>query len=170
MPAIISPSAQHKEVLKYQFKNVEKIPTKIWEDSRDASRHIAQSIALAMRQKQQDGEMIVLGLATGSSPVKVYEELVRLHREEKLSFQNVITFNLDEYYPMMPEAQQSYVRFMREHLFDHVDIKPGNIHIPDGTVPMEEVKAYCEAYEKKIDSVGGIDIQLLGIGRTGHIG
>lgn len=170
MPATTPTAAHRNEVLKYQFKNVEKIPTKIWDESRDASRHIAQSIALTIRQKQQDGESVVLGLATGSSPVKVYEELVRLHREEKLSFQNVITFNLDEYYPMSPEAQQSYVRFMREHLFDHIDIPKENIHIPNGTIPMEEVKAYCEAYEKKIDLVGGIDIQLLGIGRTGHIG
>lgn len=159
-----------EEVLKYQFKNFERIPVKIWDDSKEASLHIAQSIALAIRQKQQDGEPIVLGLATGSSPIKVYQELVRMHKEEKLSFNNVITFNLDEYYPIVPEAQQSYVRFMNEHLFDHVDIQKENIHIPDGTIPIEEVKNYCDQYEKEIDDLGGIDIQLLGIGRTGHIG
>lgn len=159
-----------EKVLKYQFKNYERIPVKIWDDSKDASLHIAQSIALAMRQKQQDGEHIVLGLATGSSPVKVYQELVRMHREDGLSFQNVITFNLDEYYPIAPEAQQSYVRFMNEHLFNHVDIPKKNVNIPDGTISIDQVKDYCDQYEKKIDNFGGIDIQLLGIGRTGHIG
>lgn len=158
------------EILKYQFKTVEKIPTKIWEDSREASQHVARSIALAIRQRQQEGEHIVLGLATGSSPIKVYDELVRLHKQESLSFYNVITFNLDEYYPMQPDAQQSYVKFMREYLFDHIDIKPENIHIPNGTLPLDQVSKFCEDYEKKIRSYGGIDIQILGIGRTGHIG
>ena len=158
------------KVLKYQFKSFEKMPTRIWKDASEASIHVARSIALAMRQKQQEGENIVLGLATGSSPIKVYNELVRMHKEEGLSFQNVITFNLDEYYPMQPNMEQSYVHFMKEYLFDHIDIKPENINIPDGTVSMEEIDAYCEAYEKKIDFYGGIDIQLLGIGRTGHVG
>jgi glucosamine-6-phosphate deaminase len=157
-------------VLKYQLKSFENLPVKIWENSKDASVHIARSIALAIRQKQQDGETIVLGLATGSSPIKVYEELVRLHREENLSFKNVVTFNLDEYYPMKPDAQQSYVRFMHEYLFDHIDIPREHINIPDGTLPIEAVEDYCRAYEKKIEQLGGIDIQLLGIGRTGHIG
>jgi glucosamine-6-phosphate deaminase len=156
--------------LKYQLKTLEKMPVKIWNDPGEASKHVARSIALAIRQKQQEGEKIVLGLATGSSPIKLYDELVRMHREEGLSFQNVITFNLDEYYPMKREAEQSYWRFMHEYLFDHVDIPKENIHIPDGTQPMESVGAYCEKYEKLIDLYGGIDIQILGIGRTGHIG
>ncbi|MCC7467173.1 MAG: glucosamine-6-phosphate deaminase, partial [Saprospiraceae bacterium] len=156
--------------LKYELKTFEKLPVKIWDEPAEASRHVARSIALAIRQRQQDGEKIVLGLATGSTPIKVYEELVRMHKEEGLSFHNVVTFNLDEYYPMPREARQSYWRFMHEYLFDHIDIKPRNIHIPDGTVPMEEVAAYCERYEKMIEMAGGIDIQLLGIGRTGHIG
>jgi glucosamine-6-phosphate deaminase len=156
--------------LKYELKSFEKMPVKIWEDSLEASRHVARGIALAIRQRQQDGEKIVLGLATGSSPIKVYEELVRMHKEEGLSFQNVVSFNLDEYYPMEKNARQSYWRFMHDYLFDHVDIRPENIHIPDGTLSMEEVATYCENYEKQIDLVGGIDIQLLGIGRTGHIG
>jgi glucosamine-6-phosphate deaminase len=158
------------EYLKYQLRSVEKIPTKVWEDSREASKHVARSIALAIRQRQQEGEHIVLGLATGSSPIKIYEELVRMHKEEDLSFHNVVTFNLDEYYPMQPEAQQSYVRFMREYLFDHVNINWEQVHIPDGTIPLEKVEQYCKEYEKKIETYGGIDIQLLGIGRTGHIG
>jgi len=156
--------------LKYELKTFEKLPVKIWDDALEASRHVARSVALAIRQRHQEGEQIVLGLATGSTPIKVYEELVRMHKEEGLSFQNVITFNLDEYYPMAREARQSYWRFMHEYLFDHVDILPENIHIPDGTVPMEKVAQYCEKYEKQIDLAGGIDIQLLGIGRTGHIG
>ena len=160
----------NSNLLKFQLKSFEKIPTKVWEDSREASAHVARSIALAIRQKQQDGENIVLGLATGSSPIKVYEELVRMHKEEGLSFSNVITFNLDEYYPMHPEAEQSYVHFMNEYLFDHIDIPQENINIPDGTIPLEKVEEYCKAYDKKMEDLGGIDIQLLGIGRTGHIG
>jgi len=156
--------------LKYQYKSCENIPVKIWDDSKSGCNHVARSIALAIRQKQQDGEKIVLGLATGSSPIKVYEELVRLHREEGLSFRNVVTFNLDEYYPMAPDAQQSYVRFMKEYLFDHVDIPKEHIHIPDGALVMQDVDAFCRQYEKKIQEHGGIDIQILGIGRTGHIG
>ncbi len=156
--------------LKYELKTFEKLPVKIWESAADASKHVARSIALAIRQRQQDGESIVLGLATGSTPIKVYEELVRMHKEENLSFYNVTTFNLDEYYPMPREARQSYWRFMHEYLFDHIDIPAQNIHIPDGTIAMEDVAHYCENYEKQIDLAGGIDIQLLGIGRTGHIG
>ena len=159
-----------KTKLKYQIENLERLPLKIWEDSASASIHVAHSIALAIRQKQQEGEKIVLGLATGSSPIGVYKELVRLHKEQDLSFKNVVTFNLDEYYPISPDSEQSYVRFMHEYLFDHIDIDPANIHIPDGTIEMEAVDAYCHAYEEKIDQHGGIDIQILGIGRTGHIG
>ena len=102
--------------LKYQLKNLEQLPVKVWDDSTEASNHIAKSIALAIRQKQQDGSHIVLGLATGSSPIGVYKELVRMHKEENLSFSNVITSNLDEYYPMEPNAQQSYVHFMNEYI------------------------------------------------------
>ena len=109
-------------------------------------------------------------MATGSTPITVYAELVRLHREEGLSFKNVITFNLDEYYPMSPNSQQSYVHFMNEHLFDHVDIPRQNINIPNGMLKREEISDYCAAYDRKIEQVGGIDIQILGIGRTGHIG
>lgn len=159
-----------QKVLKYQLKSFEKLPIKIWDDSKDAAVHVAQSIALAIRQKQQEGEKVVLGLATGSTPIRVYNELVRMHREEGLSFRNVITFNLDEYYPMAPDAAQSYVYFMNEYLFNHIDILPENVHIPDGTVALEDVNDYCEQYEKKIKLAGGLDIQLLGIGRTGHIG
>ncbi len=158
------------DLLKYQLRSFEKVPVRIYENSFEASKHVARSIALAIRQKQQENESIVLGLATGSTPIILYHELVRLHREENLSFANVITFNLDEYYPMQPSDSRSYVRFMHQHLFDHIDIDPKNVHIPSGTVSMDKVGLYCIEYEEKIDAVGGIDIQVLGIGRTGHIG
>ncbi len=156
--------------LKYQLKSFEKIQIKLWDNPDEGALHLARYIALCIRQKQQDNEHIVLGLATGSSPIKIYNELVRMHREEGLSFSNVITFNLDEYYPMKPDANQSYVRFMNEFLFNHVDINPANVHIPNGDIPMDYVENFCQEYEKKIDMLGGIDIQILGIGRTGHIG
>ena len=148
----------------------EHIPIAIFPNSSDASQAVANEIAQLIRKKQETGKLAVLGLATGSTPKEVYRELVRMHQEEGLSFQNVITFNLDEYYPMEPDALQSYVHFMKAHLFDQVDILPENYHIPDGTIPQHEVAAYCEAYEQKIEAAGGIDIQLLGIGGTGHIG
>lgn len=148
----------------------EKIPTRIIGDYKEVARRVAGEIADLIKTKQKKGETAVLGLATGSTPTNVYAELVRMHKEEGLSFSNVVTFNLDEYYPMKPDSLQSYVRFMHEHLFDHIDIKPQNIHIPDGTTPREKLNEYCLSYEKAIENAGGIDLQLLGIGRTGHIG
>jgi len=142
----------------------------VFEKSSDASIEIAQLIANTIKAKQAKNQPCVLGLATGSSPIKVYAELVRLHEEEGLSFANVVSFNLDEYYPMKPDALQSYVYFMQQHLFDHIDIKPENIHIPDGSIAIEDVPSFCNKYEQQIDALGGLDIQLLGIGRTGHIG
>ena len=146
------------------------LPVSVYPDSEAASAAVAQQIASLIRAKAAAGQSCVLGLATGSSPTRVYEELVRLHREDGLSFQNVISFNLDEYFPMAPDSLQSYARFMREYLFDHVDIRPENVHIPDGTVAPTEVADYCRRYEAAIVAAGGIDLQLLGIGRTGHIG
>ena len=148
----------------------EKIPTVIYSDSADASVAVAHEIAELIREKDELGKNAVLGLATGSTPIRVYDELVRLHKEEGLSFKNVITFNLDEYYPIEPNSLQSYVRFMNEHLFDHIDIPEESVHIPDGTIAEDQVHKYCEQYEQKIKDAGGLDIQLLGIGRTGHIG
>jgi glucosamine-6-phosphate deaminase len=148
----------------------ERIPLRVFHDPAEASRHVAAEIATLIRIRQREGRRTVLGLATGSSPMTVYEELIRLHREEGLSFKGVTTFNLDEYVPMDPGALQSYRRFMQEHLFDHVDMDPAEIHIPDGTLPVGEIPAACEAFEEAIHAVGGIDLQLLGIGRTGHVG
>ena len=148
----------------------EKLPVTVYPDPHIASKQVARRICELIRRKQQNGETTVLGLATGATPVGVYAELVRLHREEGLSFQNVLTFNLDEYYPMRPTAPQSYVTFMNENLFDHIDIPKENINIPNGTLPLEEIPAFCLAYERKIEDLGGLDLQILGIGRTGHIG
>ncbi|MCY2929376.1 MAG: glucosamine-6-phosphate deaminase [Planctomycetota bacterium] len=148
----------------------ERIPTQVFTAAHEATMAVANAIADLIRLKASQNAMCVLGLATGSTPMSVYNELVRMHRQDALSFANVVCFNLDEYYPMQPRELQSYVRFMREHLFDHIDIKPENVHIPDGTVALSEVQAYCDSYEQAIAAAGGIDLQLLGIGRTGHIG
>lgn len=153
-----------------EHQQFEKIPTQIFPTAPSASEYVAQEIADLIRERANSGRNVVLGLATGSTPTRVYDELVKLHREEGLSFANVITFNLDEYYPIQPDSLQSYVRFMNEHLFDHIDIKPENANIPDGTIDRNDVFEYCRQYEQKIVDAGGIDIQLLGIGRTGHIG
>ncbi len=148
----------------------EKLPVSVYGSKQEASVAVAARIATLIRDKQARGEQAVLGLATGVTPIAVYAELVRLHRQEGLSFKDVITFNLDEYYPMKPDAAQSYVTFMYEHLFGLVDIDKANVHIPDGTVDKDEVVAFCLDYERQIEELGGLDLQLLGIGRTGHIG
>ncbi|MBN2682694.1 MAG: glucosamine-6-phosphate deaminase [Bacteroidales bacterium] len=151
-------------------KQFEKIPLEIYENSRLAFKAVAKEISKEIKSKAAKGKNCVLGLATGSSPVSVYNELVRLHKEEDLSFANVVSFNLDEYYPMPKDSLQSYFRFMHEHFFDHVDIKKENVFIPDGTIEEGKVSEYCDWYEEKIAENGGIDLQILGIGRTGHIG
>ena len=156
--------------LSYIEKTVEKLSVLIKDDQLEGAKEIASIIADLIMQKQAKGEFAVLGLATGSSPIKVYQELIRLHKIEGLSFKNVITFNLDEYYMMTPDNEQSYFYFMHKHLFNHIDILPENIHIPDGSLPIKDVSALCAEYESKIRKAGGIDIQLLGIGRSGHIG
>jgi glucosamine-6-phosphate deaminase len=148
----------------------EKLPVTVYPDQKKASVAVAHRIAEVIKSRSASKQRAVLGLATGVTPIGVYNELVRLHREEGLSFKNVITFNLDEYYPMEATAVQSYVTFMNENLFDHIDIDKANIHIPDGTLPEEQVAAFCVDYEKQIEAVGGLDLQILGIGRTGHIG
>ncbi|QDT11611.1 glucosamine-6-phosphate deaminase [Planctomycetes bacterium K23_9] len=148
----------------------ERLPTRIFSRASQASAVAAREIADLIRWKAGEGKRCVIGLATGSSPVGIYDELVRMHREEGLSFQNVVTFSLDEYFPMQPDELQSYVRFVHEHLIDHVDIDPANVHIPDGSLPKAEVQRYCQQYEQQIIDAGGIDIQILGISKTGHIG
>ena len=148
----------------------EKLPVSVYDDEHIASKMVAKRIADLIIRKQEEGTIAVLGLATGATPVEMYAELVRMHQEEGLSFKNVITFNLDEYYPMQPTANQSYVIFMYENLFDHIDIPKENIHIPEGTLKQSDIASYCLEYENKIGELGGLDLQILGIGRTGHIG
>lgn len=148
----------------------EKIPVSIFPDENQASIYVARRIANLINSNNLIAKTTVLGLATGSTPIKVYKELIRLHKDEGLSFKNVITFNLDEYYPMKSDSAQSYVTFMNENLFNHIDIDKSNIHIPDGTLGENEIVNFCLSYEKKISEYGGIDLQILGIGRTGHIG
>ena len=148
----------------------EKIHSVIFDDSKNGSLAIAKEISDLIRNKQKQNKNCVLGLATGSSPISLYHELVRMHKEDGLSFKNVICFNLDEYYPMSGNDVNSYHHFMNVHLFDHIDIQKDNINIPNGTVKKEEINNYCSKYEEKIVNEGGIDFQLLGIGRTGHIG
>ncbi len=148
----------------------EKIEVKIYPTAVDGSVYAAQQMASLIKQKASKGEMVVLGMATGSTPIKMYAELVRMHREEGLSFKNVITFNLDEYYPIDKDAYQSYWSFMHRNLFNHIDIDPKNIHLPNGNAPKAEMKNYCASYEQAIEAAGGIDLQILGIGQNGHIG
>lgn len=157
-------------VISAEYHQFEKIPTNIFEDSKQASIYVANEIASTIKKNSEQDTHTVLGLATGSTPTQVYDELVRLHKEDGLDFSRVYTFNLDEYYPMQPESLQSYVKYMKEYLFDHVNIPEEHIHIPDGTLSKDEIISFCENYEKKIANLGGLDIQILGIGRTGHIG
>ena len=165
-----------KSLLEYKAPGIfeetryEKLHNVIVKSSTEGSKLIANSIALLIKEKQGQNKMCVLGLATGSSPLSIYRELVRLHKEENLSFENVISFNLDEYYPLAKEDVQSYHYFMHSNLFDHVNIKPENINIPSGEVSPDKLRISCISYEEKIKSVGGIDLQILGIGTNGHIG
>lgn len=163
-------SIEYRPVGQFEETRFEKIHNVIFSDSNQASIKVAEEIAALIKKKQKEGKNCVLGLATGSSPIRVYEELVRMHKEDGLSFSNVITFNLDEYLPMERDNRQSYWYFMHEHLFNHIDIPAENIHIPDGTILGGNVIDYCLSYEKAIKKAGGLDFQLLGIGRTGHIG
>jgi len=149
---------------------LERIRTVVFDRHADLARHVAERIAAIVRERSADGRRTVLGLATGSTPIGVYRELIRMHREEGLSFRSVTTFNLDEYWPMPPSSTHSYHRFMWENFFSHVDIDRAAVHIPNGDTPREDIEQACAAYEEAIRDAGGIDFQLLGIGKSGHIG
>jgi glucosamine-6-phosphate deaminase len=153
-----------------EYEQRERIPTEIWANANEACCAVAAEIAALIRANDRAGRPTVMGLATGSTPVRLYQQLVRLHCEEGLSFRRVITFNLDEYYGLPRTHPESYRRFMQEQLFDHIDIPAENTHVPDGMIPRAEVFAWCRRYEEDIHAAGGIDLQILGIGRTGHIG
>jgi glucosamine-6-phosphate deaminase len=148
----------------------EKVLVNVMDSAKTASEMVAKRIGELIREREAEGKKVVLGLATGSTPLMVYNELIRMHRDEGLSFKNVVTFNLDEYYPLQPDHPESFHHFMWERLFKHIDILPENIHIPVGNIKRDEVEPFCKAYEQQIKNQGGIDLQLLGIGRTGHIG
>src|SRR3954449_11121703 len=142
-----------------------KIPTLVFPTSSQVARHVALMIESLIRQNNSAGRPTVLGLPTGSTPTGLYRELIRLHREQGLDFSRVITFNLDEYYPMAPDNPHSYRRWMDETFFNHVNIPPQNINIPDGTIPLNEAEDFCLRYEQKIRRAGGLDLLILGIGR-----
>ena len=148
----------------------ERIHTVIFDNKENAELLIAQEIIKLIQKNNKKNKKTVLGLATGSSPKGVYNNLIELHKKEKVSFKNVVTFNLDEYYSISKDHKQSYHQFMDENLFNHVDIDIDNIHIPDGNLDKKMIDNFCKEYEKKIKSYGGIDIQILGIGANGHIG
>ncbi|MEC7415554.1 MAG: glucosamine-6-phosphate deaminase [Bacteroidota bacterium] len=154
----------------FEETRYEKLHSVILDSSAEGSIVIANYIANLVLEKQRKNEKCVLGLATGSSPLSIYKELIRMHKEDGLSFHNVITFNLDEYYPISKDSNQSYYYFMHDNLFDSIDIKPENINIPNGEIDQKNLRSHCISYEKKIKKLGGIDLQILGIGRTGHIG
>jgi glucosamine-6-phosphate deaminase len=150
--------------------SLEKIPVEIFKTPKEGSRYVAELISVLIREKNAKGEKAVIGLATGSTPKSLYAELVRMHNEEGLSFKNVITFNLDQYYPMEADALNSYHYFMRKYLFEQTDIDPENYFLPNGMIPKDKIKEHCADYERKIEEAGGIDLQILGIGVNGHIG
>jgi len=153
-----------------QYVRHTRVPTLVFKTAREVDKHVALVIESLIRENNSAGVRTVLGLPTGSTPIGVYRELIRLHREEDLDFSNVVTFNLDEYWPIDKDNIHSYSRWMRETFFDHVNIPPQNIHIPDGSLARKDIEGFCDAYERAIEKAGGIDVQLLGIGRTGHIG
>jgi glucosamine-6-phosphate deaminase len=152
------------------MQTTEKVDVVVAEDHEEIARLVADRIEALIRERRASGEHAVLGLATGSTPIGVYRELIRRHREEGLSFRNVVTFNLDEYFPMDPGSIHSYYRFMWEHLFEAIDIPRENVHIPRGDLPRSEIPRYAQEYEAAIAGAGGIDLQILGIGKTGHVG
>jgi glucosamine-6-phosphate deaminase len=146
------------------------LPSYVFANNQDLARYVADQVASVIRARNAVGQPAVLGLPTGSTPVGVYRELIRMHKEEGLDFSRVVTFNLDEYYGLGADRLQSYRRWMHENFFNHVNVAAENIHIPNGSIAPEEVETHCRDYEAAINAAGGIDLQLLGIGANGHIG
>src|SRR5437773_6257899 len=148
----------------------ERIPTVVVPDHDDLAALLADRIVEIVTRETADEGRCVLGVATGSTPLGIYRELIRRHQAGEVDFSRVVTFNLDEYYPMPPDSPHSYRRYMWENLFAHVNIRPEQVHLPDGGVPRETLVEHCAAYERAIVEAGGIDFQMLGIGKSGHIG
>lgn len=152
-----------------EITRLEKVPTDIFPKIEDAVKSVADVIEDEIRLKQRVGNYCVLGMGTGNSLTPVFNELIRRHKENNLSFNNVVVFNAYEYFPLSPTAQHSAINQLRERFLNFVDIEPQNIFSPDGTIPQEEVQQYCRRYEQRIKTFGGIDVMLLGIGRIGNI-
>src|SRR5262245_38820523 len=140
------------------------VPTWVFESSEELAKHVAQQVAAIILERGGQGQQAVLGLPTGSTPVGVYRELVRLHREEGLDFSHVVAFVLNEFYGVQPDQLQSHHRWMKDHLLDHVNIPRASAHILDGTVPLAQVENHCREFEAQIERAGGIDVLVLGIG------
>ena len=147
-----------------------RLPCYVFDNVTELAKHVAHMVASVIRERTALGQTAVLGLPTGSTPVSVYRELIRMHQQEGLDFSSVVTFNLDEYFGVSSDKLQSYHRWMHEHLFQHINIPPDQIHIPDGTIAVQDVESHCRHYEELIERAGGIDLVLLGIGGNGHIG
>src|SRR3989441_697633 len=148
----------------------EHIRTVVVPDHDDLALRLADRIVEVIARETVAKGRCVLGLATGSTPLGIYRELIRRHQAGEVDFSRVVTFNLDEYYPMPADSPHSYRRYMWENLFAHVNIRPEQVHVPDGGVPRETLAEHCLAYERAIVEAGGIDFQMLGIGKSGHIG
>lgn len=170
--AAVGGAVHNKTGASGEYKQVvgTRLPTFVFRNGKALARHVAQIVADVIRERNAMGQFAVLGLPTGSTPVGVYRELIRMYEAGEIDFSRVITFNLDEYYGLAPDSLQSYHRWMHEHFFRYVNIPRENIHIPNGLVPIDRLESYCREYEALIQQAGGIDLMVLGIGTNGHIG
>ena len=165
-PGSLKPGADPADII----RKFEKVYTNIFTSESSGSMYVAREIENCIREKQKFGELCILGITTGKSPVGVFRALVEIHKKENLSFRNVVVFSLDEFFPISPKEQQSRNWLIHESLLDHVDILPENIHIPDSTLPLDKVAAFCRDYEAKIEEYGGLDLLFLGTGVQGQLG
>ena len=165
-PGGLKPGADPADII----RKFEKVYTNIFASESSGSMYVAREIENCIREKQKFGELCILGITTGKSPVGVFRALVEIHKKENLSFRNVAVFSLDEFFPISPKEQQSRNWLIHESLLDHVDILPENIHIPDSTLPLDKVAAFCRDYEAKIEEYGGLDLLFLGTGVQGQLG
>ena len=165
-PGGLKPGADPADII----RKFEKVYTNIFASESSGSMYVAREIENCIREKQKFGELCILGITTGKSPVGVFRALVEIHKKENLSFRNVVVFSLDEFFPISPKEQQSRNWLIHESLLDHVDILPENSHIPDSTLPLDKVAAFCRDYEAKIEEYGGLDLLFLGTGVQGQLG
>lgn len=162
----LKPGANPEDII----RKFEKINTTILPAEEAGSMYIAREIESCIREKQKFGELCILGITTGKSPVGTFRALVDIHQKEGLSFRNVVVFSLDEFFPISPKEQQSRNWIIHENLLNHIDILPENIHIPDATLPQDKVADFCRDYESKIEEYGGLDLLFLGTGVQGQLG